>query len=332
MTLLYAGVDLGGTAIKSVVMSASGATLGADRRPTPRRFGPDEVPVAVAASVHAAVASAGCDPADVRSVGVGCPGQVDRRAGTVGNAATLPDWPPAFPLAETVSQHVGRPVYLDNDVRLAISAEAEAESGRSFPSFLGVYLGTGVGAGLVLDGVLWEGRGNAGEFGHVVVDFGPDARACTCGRTGCVEAYAGRASMERAARAQFDAGRGTLLFDVMEFRAKDRLTSSIWGEAVAAGDPLAVELVGTAQQALGAALGSVVNLLDVDGIVLGGGLALALGDPFLAAVTSIMSARVLAGHVPEVRFTALADLGGAVGAARLAQRMSTSPPDATVAV
>lgn len=326
MTTLFAGVDVGGTSIKSVILAPSGSVLGADRRPTPRRFGPDEVPVAVAASVHAATVSAGCDPADVGAVGIGSPGQIDRTAGTVGNAATLPDWPSTFPLADVVAEHVGRPVYLDNDVRLAVCAEIDAESGRSFPSFLGVVLGTGVGAGVVLDGRLWEGRGNAGEFGHMVVEFGADARRCTCGRTGCVEAYAGRAAMEAAARDQAAAGRETMLFDVMEFRAKDRLTSSIWREAVDAGDPLATQLVATAEQAVGAALGSTVNLLDLDGIVLGGGLALALGEPFRAAVDSAMRARVLATDPPEVRITALGDVAGAVGAARMAERRSGTRP------
>ena len=197
-------------------------------------------------------------------------------------AGTLPDWPDSFPLAEVVGQHVGRPVFLGNDVRLAVSAEIQSEAGRSFPSFLGVFLGTGVGAGVVLDGELWEGRGNAGELGHMVIDFRPDARLCTCGRRGCVEAYAGRASMEGVARAAVAEGRGTLLFDVMEYRDKDRLTSSVWSRALEAGDPLARELVDEAQRALGAGIGSAVNLLDVDGVILGGGLAVQLGEPFRA--------------------------------------------------
>jgi glucokinase len=213
-------------------------------------------------------------------------------------------------------------VYLDNDVRLAVLAELGSETGRSFPSFVGVYLGTGVGAGVVLDGSLWEGRGNAGELGHLVVDFDPDARLCTCGRRGCVEAYCGRAAMESAAREAADAGRTTLLFDVMEFRDRDRLTSSVWVDAVNSRDPLALELVATAEQALGAALGSVVNLLDVDAIVLGGGMALQLGEHFRAGVAAAMAQRVLAGAVPPVRFTSLGDLGGAVGAAELAATLS----------
>ena len=318
MSPAYAGVDLGGTSIATVVVSAGGTIMGADRRPTPRRSQLDEVPATIAGSVHAAIVDAACDPTDVVGIGIGCPGQVDRTAGTFGNASTLPDWPDSFPLAAEVSSHLSRPVVLDNDVRLAVAAEISSGSGRAFPSFLGVFLGTGVGAGLVLDGELWLGRGNAGEFGHMVVDFEVDARPCSCGRTGCVQAYAGRAGMEAAARAAADAGRTTALFDLMEFGDRDRLTSSIWERSVRGGDPLAQELVATAARALGAALGSTVNLVDVDGVILGGGLAVALGETFREAVASAMAERVLASSVPPVRLTALGDLSGAVGAAMLA--------------
>ena len=319
MTPLYAGVDVGGSSIRTVVASADGTVLSSDRRPTPRRFGPDEVPVAIAASVHATIASADCEAPDVVAVGIGVPGQVDQSAGTVGNAATLPDWPTSLPLAEIVSQHVGRPVFIENDVRLAVAVERVDGVGLEFPSFLGVYLGTGVGAGVVLDGALWEGRGNAGEFGHTVVDFTPEARLCACGRRGCLEAYAGRGGMEAAARRAVEAGRGTMLFDVAEFRDVDRLTGDVWANALAARDPLTVDLVADAVAALGAAIGSTVNLLDVDGVVLGGGLAADLGPDFLGSVAEATAERILAGSPPPIRAAARGDLAGAVGAAALAQ-------------
>ena len=169
---------------------------GADRRPTPRRSQLDEVPATIAGSVHAAIVDAACDPTDVVGIGIGCPGQVDRTAGTFGNASTLPDWPDSFPLAAEVSGHLSRPVVLDNDVRLAVAAEISSGSGRAFPSFLGVFLGTGVGAGWCSTVSCGWSRGNAGEFG-MVVDFEVDARPCSCGRTGCVQAYAGRAGWRR---------------------------------------------------------------------------------------------------------------------------------------
>lgn len=317
MTALVAGVDLGGTNVSSVILGPGDAILGADRRPTPRRAGPDEVPAAIAASVHAAIAAAGCDPADVVAVGIGCPGQVDRAAGTMGNATILPELPDAFPLADVVGSHLSRPVIIDNDVRLAVAAELEAGAGSSFPSFLGVFLGTGVGAGLVLDGRLWRGRGNAGEFGHMIVEL--DGRECVCGRFGCLEAYCGRAAMEREARNRVAAGQATALFDMMEFGDRDRLTSSVWARALEAGDSLALALVADAQRALGAGLASVANLLDLDGFILGGGLATQLGESFLTGVRAQMEPWVLAGRPAEVRMTALADLSGSVGAAMLAR-------------
>lgn len=315
--MLYAGVDLGGTSIDAVIADASGGVLGADRRPTPRRGGTDQVPIAIAASFHAAVAASRCDPSQVAAVGIGCPGLVDRTAGTLGSASTLPEWPDSFPLADTVQRHVQRPVVVDNDVRLTVTAEIEAGRGGRFRSFLGVYLGTGVGAGLVVDGTLWHGRGNAGEFGHTVVKF--DGRLCTCGRHGCVEAYCGRAAMERTAREAADAGRPTALFDLMEYTGSDRITSQVWARAVSARDPLAIELIEDAQEALGAGLASAVNLIDVDGIVLGGGLPRRLGEPFRAAVDSAMERRTMAAESPPIVLSGLSDFGGALGAALLAR-------------
>lgn len=314
---LFAGVDLGGTSIDAVVADSAGGVLGADRRPTPRRRTTDQVPIAIAASVHAAVAASRCDPTHVRAVGIGCPGMVDRDAGTLGHAATLSEWPESFPLADTVQRHVQRPVIVDNDVRLTVSAEIEAGCGERFRSFLGVYLGTGVGAGLVVDGQLWHGRGNAGEFGHTVVKY--DGRLCTCGRHGCVETYCGRAAMERTARKMAQDGRSTALFDLMEYSDSDRITSRVWARAMAARDPLAVELIEDAQEALGAGLASAVNLIDVDGIVLGGGLPRRLGEPFRAAVDGAMERRTMASASPPIVLSRLSDFGGAVGAALLAR-------------
>ena len=317
MTVLFGGVDLGGTSIDAVIADRRGNVIGSDRRPTPRRRATDEVPVAIAASFHAAVASSQCDPSDVRAVGIGCPGQVDRSTGDLGDAVTLPGWPSAFPLADSVSAHVQRPVVIDNDVRLTVSAEIESGMGDHFRSFLGVYLGTGVGAGLVLDGELWHGNGNAGEFGHTIVKY--DGRRCTCGRYGCVEAYCGRAAMEHAARDLAAGGRRTALFDLMDYENADRLTSRVWARAMAAGDPLAVELIEDAQEALGAGLASAVNLLDVDGVVLGGGLPRRLGEPFRAGVERAMARRTLATELPRLVLSTLSDYGGAVGAALLAR-------------
>ena len=114
---------------------------------------------------------------------------------------------------------------------------------------LGVFWGTGVGGGLILDGKAWTGRGGAGEFGHTVVER--HGRRCPCGNRGCMEAYAGRGAMERAAREAQDHGHKTRLFKIMEERGRDRLTSGLWERALEHGDEVAPALMDDAVDALG---------------------------------------------------------------------------------
>lgn len=317
MSQLYAGVDLGGMGIDAVIADASGGVLGAHRRPNPSRDAADHMPIAIAASVNAAVEASRCDPTHVRAVGIGCPTMADHSAGCLDITATPAEWAQSFPLADRVQHHVQRPVIVDNDVRLTVAAEIEAGCGHRFRSFLGVYLGTGVGAGLVVDGRLWHGSGTAGEFGHTVVKY--DGRLCACGRHGCVEAYCGRAAMENTARELARAGRRTVLFDRTAGEESDPISSEEWARAMAARDPLAVELIEDAQEALGAGLASAANFVDIDGIVLGGDLPRRLGEPFRAAVDQAMERRTLASAAPPIVLSRLSDYGGAVGAALLAR-------------
>ena len=143
---------------------------------------------------------------------------------------------------------------------------------------VGVFWGTGVGGGLILDGKPWLGRGEAGEIGHIVVKKG--GARCPCGRRGCLEAYAGRAAMEARARREHEDGRKTDLFKIMKKHGRDRLTSGIWERALEAEDPLATELIDRAVGALGAGIASVINLLDVEAVIIGGGIGTRLGEPY----------------------------------------------------
>ena len=135
----------------------------------------------------------GVEPAELSGVGVGSPGEVDD--GSVAHARNLPDWDGSFPLASALSEQVGVPVSVANDVGVAVDAEAKLGAGKDYASFLGVWWGTGVGGAVVIGGKRWLGRGAAGEIGHTVVKLG--GRRCECGRRGCLEAYAGRGAMER---------------------------------------------------------------------------------------------------------------------------------------
>ena len=173
-----------------------------------------------------------------------------------------------------------------------------------------------MGGGLVLNGRAWTGRGAAGEIGHMVVKRG--GARCTCGRRGCLEAYAGRAAMERRARRETKKGRSTSLFEIMDKRGRPKLTSGVWARALDDGDKLAEKLLARAVRALGAGIASAVNLLDVEAVVLGGGLGIRFGERYLHGIEEAMMPHLfVSDRPPDLHVAALGDLGGAVGAALL---------------
>jgi glucokinase len=314
---LRAGIDLGGTKIQTVVVDERFTVLGQERTPTPTKGGPAEVAAAMAATVRGAAEAAETEPAELSSIGVGSPGDVDDAAGTVTGARNLPGWEGSFPLATALSDDLGPPVSLGNDVNVATMAEATLGAAQGFQSMLGVFWGTGVGGGIVLDGKLWLGRDAAGEIGHMVVKVG--GAKCPCGRHGCMEAYAGRGAMETRARELARKGEQTDLFAIMEKRGRTRLTSGIWARALVRQDPMAVRLIERAIEALGAGVASAVNLLDVEVVILGGGLGVRLGDPYRKRLEHAMLPHVFADNrPPPVLLAQLGDLGGAIGAALLA--------------
>jgi glucokinase len=308
------GIDLGGTNMQAVVVDDRGRPVGDARGSTPGSEGPEAVTAALASVMREATSAAGVEPGALAGVGVGSPGDVDADAGTVANVVNMSGWHDAFPVAETLGAALGVPVVLGNDVQVATEAEAALGAGAGSSSVLGVFWGTGVGGGIVLDGKPWEGRGAAGEIGHTVVRRG--GARCPCGRRGCMEAYAGRAAMEARARRLADRGKPTVLFDLMEERGRDRLTSGVWAKAAERGDVLAVRLIERAVKAVGAAIGSAINLLDVEVVVIGGGFALRFGEPMLERVRAATLRHVFADdRPPEMRLANLGDLGGAIGAA-----------------
>lgn len=319
------GIDLGGTKIQAVVLSRSGEVVGKARHPTPTSGGPEAVARAMADTMAEAAHDAGVTTQALAGVGVGSPGSVDPDSGTVARARNLPGWEHSFPLAERLSSFFKTPVYLGNDVHVATQAEYRLGCARGYSSLLGVFWGTGVGGSLVLNGKQWEGRGAAGEIGHVVVVR--DGARCTCGRRGCMEAYAGRAAMELEARRRAAHGRNTALFGIMKRREQERLTSGIWAKALERKDRLATELIDRAIAALGAGIASAVNLLDVDVVMIGGGLGVRLGAPYTARIERAMRPHLFVRErPPAVHVAALGDLGGAIGAALLvAPRLGTRP-------
>ena len=310
------GVDLGGTKIQTVVVDGRHKVLGESRVPTPTEGGPKDVLDAITGALAAAASQAGFETDSLIGVGVGSPGAIDAGAGTVSQARNLPDWEGSFPLGPELQAALGTRVELGNDVSVATEAEFRLGAGKPFHSILGVFWGTGVGGGLVLNGKQWSGRGAAGEIGHVVVKV--DGAQCPCGRKGCMEAYAGRAAMEARARQLQEKGEKTNLFEIMEQRGRTRLTSGIWARALEQDDKMAIELIDRAVEALGAGVASAVNLLDVEAVIIGGGLGLRLGEPYVKRISKAMKPHLFVDeHPPAIELASLGDLGGALGAALL---------------
>ena len=313
----YGGIDLGGTKIQAVVVDDQHEVLGSSRHPTPTTGGPADVALAMVGAVREASEQAGVGPGGLTAVGVGSPGAVDDEAGTVTSARNLPDWEGSYPLAEKLEAALAAPVALSNDVNVATQAEFALGAAKPYRSLLGVFWGTGVGGGVVLDGELWEGRGAAGEIGHVVVKF--DGRTCPCGRIGCLEAYAGRGAMETRVREKVEAGEKTVLFEIMEEKGKPRLASGIWEKALERDDKLAHHMIDRAVEAMGVGIASALNLLDVEAVVIGGGLGLRLGEPYVEKIREAVMPHLFADHrPPEILLATLGDLGGAIGATLLA--------------
>jgi glucokinase len=313
---LRGGIDLGGTKIEAIVVDTTNKVLGSARHPTPTTGTPADVASHMTQAMQEAAKAAGTTTAALAGVGVGSPGSIDTASGSVSSARNLPGWDGSFALAPELSKALGTRVAIGNDVQVATVAEFKLGVGKRYSSLLGLFWGTGIGGGLILDGKPWHGRGGAGEIGHMVVKLG--GRTCPCGNDGCVEAYAGRAAMEAHARHEIKNGRKSDLLKIMEHKQRDRFTSAIWAEAIERGDELAGELIDEAVKVLGAGAASAVNLLDVEAVVIGGGLGVRFGEPYVERIRKAMTKHLFPGRsMPDVHLVGLGDLGGALGAALL---------------
>jgi glucokinase len=318
------GIDLGGTKIQTVVVDPDNKVLGESRRPTPTKGAPADVAKEMEAALREAAAQAGLGTRDLAGVGVGSPGDANEETGVVSDARNLPNWMDPFPLGQQLADDFGVPVRVGNDVQVAVQGEFELGAAKEFNTILGVWWGTGVGGGLILDGKPWLGRGAAAEIGHVVVKMG--GARCTCGRKGCMEAYAGRMAMEIKARKEVKRGAKTDLFRIMEERGRDRLTSGIWERALKQGDDLATRLMDRAVKALGAGVASCVNVIDPEAVIIGGGLGVRMGERYVRRIAARMHPHLFVDdRPPEIRLAALGDLGGAIGAALLVDTRVSAP-------
>jgi glucokinase len=279
------GTDLGGTKILAGVVDPNGKILGIAKRATNAHEGVDEVVSRISKTILDAVSKAKLSKPDIAAVCVVAPGPSHPEKGIVWSAPNLPGWE-EVPLPALLKERLDLPIFLENDVNLGTFGEFILGAGRGYRDLVGIFVGTGIGGGLVLDGKLRQGfRYSAAEIGHMVILA--DGPVCGCGKRGCAEAVASRTAIERDIWAGIKAGRESLIPEIMKREKRAQIPSSALAEAYRAGDPLVTEVLSRAQFYLGVLVASCVNLIDPEAVILGGGVVEALGDDFLEPIRRV---------------------------------------------
>jgi glucokinase len=277
------GVDIGGTKVAVGVVDRDGSILTQLRQPMAANSTPEAALQSVIAAIDALRASV--NSGDLAAIGLCAPGPLDPVTGIVVNPPNLPAWR-NFPLAAKVMEVYHLPVKIDNDANAAALAETRWGAARGYRYVFYTTIGTGIGTGIVFDNRIYHGRtGAAGEGGHVSIDYnGP---VCHCGKRGCIEILAAGPAIAVRARHQLSAtsSRSSLL-DLAQGKI-EAVTSELVGKAYLAGDNMAREILADVSRLLAIWLGNIVDLLDPDVIVMGGGVA-AMLQPFFAEIKNLL--------------------------------------------
>lgn len=313
MNSVVVGIDLGGTNVKTAVVARNGQMRGKDSRPTRADEGLDIVVDTMVAGVEQALENAQVDPSDLLAVGVGAPGPMNWRTGVVFSPPNLPGWEDV-PLADLMTERLNVPVYVDNDANVACWGEFWSGAGTEVDSMVCMTLGTGVGGGIVVFGRLLRGiDGTAAEIGHLNVMR--DGRQCNCGAKGCLECYASVSGMVRTAHEGIEAGRSTLLTKMCHGDL-EKIDGKMISDAIEQGDDFAAWVMNETGIWLGTGIGSLINLLNPEMIVLCGGM-IAAGEALFKPIRETAQAQSF--DVPGERVQIVpAGLGadsGVIGAA-----------------
>ena len=301
------------------MVDPDGRIVGRARAKTKAWRDDEDVFSTIARTGHQAIGAAGLALADLAAVGIGAPGPLDPGSGYIIESANLKF--KNFPLGPRLTEEFGVPTTVENDVNAGVYGELRAGAARGARDVLGVFVGTGIGGGLILDGQLYHGSSlNAGEVGHIIIKA--EGPRCGCGNRGCLEALASRVAITRDVRRAIKRGRKSVLAAHLE-KKNGLLSSQTLKGAYDARDALAVRVMNRAAKSLGIALGSLVNLFGPEMIVLGGGVVEAMGDEFIARIdraTRKIAFEICVRNLKIVK-AELGDDAGVIGAALLAREL-----------
>ncbi len=313
------GVDVGGTKVAVGLVDPDGKILAQGRKPMVANGTAEAGLQAVTDAIDSLASSAS---GGIFSIGICAPGPLDPKSGVILNPPNLTCWRD-FPLAERIVARYRVPVKIDNDANAAALAETRWGAARGYRYVFYACIGTGIGTGIVLDGRIYHGNtGSAGEGGHVSIDYrGP---LCGCGKHGCIEILAAGPAIGARARAKLSAGPPRS--SILELAKGDvgAVTSELVGQAFVAGDPLAKEILQETVEVLTPWLGNIVDLLDPDVLVMGGGVA-AMLKPFFDEIKNRLPSWCVnprASEIPLVMAHYGADAGIAGGAALCAEDLA----------
>ena len=314
--MVYAGIDVGGTGIQVGVVDEAGHIIAKSSMVTEVGAPYQEQIAGMARCVQEAMDKAGLPMSELKSVGAGVPGLADQKTGMVAYCPNI-HWTDV-PFRAEFQKHIDKPVFIDNDATVAGLAESVAGVSAGSDSSVFLTLGTGVGGGIVINGKVWNGAHGVGsEIGHMILEA--DGEPCNCGNNGCLERYCSATAIIRMAREQMDNHPDSLILSMAE-GDKTKINAKIVFDAAREGDPTAVKVFRRYIRYLGQAIASIVNFLDPEVVVLGGGVSKA-GAFLLDAVRAEVPKYVLYKTMPIARIE-LARLGpdaGIIGAAMLGQ-------------
>ena len=306
------GVDIGGTKVAVGLVDHDGRILAQGRKPMVANGTAEAAVEAVTSAIDSLLSSS---MSGVQSIGICAPGPLDPETGMILNPPNVPCWR-NYPLAEKIASLYHLPVKLDNDANAAALAETRWGAARGYRYVFYATIGTGIGTGFVLDGRIYHGRtGSAAEGGHVSIDYrGP---LCACGKRGCIEILAAGPAIGARARAKLSSATShSAILDLVNGEIA-AVTSEMVGQAYAAGDPLAREILQETIELLAVWLGNTVDMLDPDVLVMGGGVA-AMLKPFFDEIKNRLPSWCVnprASEIPLVMAHYGADAGIAGGAA-----------------
>src|SRR5438132_927375 len=313
------GIDLGGTKILAGLFNGSLECIGTAKVSTKAQRGMETVITRIERCVRDAVDEADLSLKQVRGVGIGAPGAVDFGTGTVIFAPNLEGWK-EVPLKKELEKQLAVPVFVENDGNIAVLGIHVAELKSKPRNVVGIFIGTGIGGGLILNGEPYSGFNHtAGEIGHMVIDVnGPK---CGCGNKGCFEALASRTAIFQRIKAGVKDGEKTVLTEMLGDNLED-LRSGDLRKAIRRGDKFVAKIIEQTAEYIGIGVANLVNVLGPEVVVLGGGVMEALADEMTTVITKTAKDHAMPGTMKgvEIVVTKLGDNAGITGAAVLARK------------